>query len=220
MTSTPTKKQLTHDRIVQTAAQAMRRGGFAGVGVADVMKQAGLTHGGFYAHFPSRDALLCEALEQAGRESADRIARHAEARAAKGGSAFRAFIENYLSEAHLAALDGGCPVAALAADMPRQSSAVSRAGAERVRSLIAAVQRRLPTGRGARRGRGDRGAARRRRAARTRARRGRGSESAAGRDAARNCSRTTTPLPTPEHRTDAPSPSAAPLNMTIIISAR
>ena len=146
MTSTPTKKQLTHDRIVRTAAQAMRRGGFADVGVADVMRQAGLTHGGFYAHFPSRDALLCEALEQAGRESADRIARHAEARAAKGGSAFRAFIENYLSEAHLAALDGGCPVAALAADMPRQSSAVSRAGAERVRSLIAAVQRRLPTG--------------------------------------------------------------------------
>ena len=60
--------------------------------------------------------------------------------------AFRAFVENYLSEAHLAALDGGCPVAALAADMPRQSSAVSRAGAERVRSLIAAVQRRLPKG--------------------------------------------------------------------------
>ena len=147
MTSAPSKKQLTHDRIVQTAAQAMRRGGFAGVGVADVMKQAGLTHGGFYAHFASRDALLCEALEQAGRESAERIARHAEARAAKGASPFRAFVDNYLSEAHVAALDAGCPVAALAADMPRQSTAVSRAGAERVRGLIAAVQKRLPKGR-------------------------------------------------------------------------
>ena len=144
MATMPSKKQLTHERIVQTAAQAMRRGGFAGVGVADVMKRAGLTHGGFYAHFPSRDALLCEALEEAGRESAERIARHAEAHAAKGGSPFRAFVENYLSEAHLNSSDGGCPVAALAADMPRQSEAVSRAGAERVRSLIAAVQRRLP----------------------------------------------------------------------------
>jgi AcrR family transcriptional regulator len=47
MTTQPSKKQLTHERIVATAAQAIRRGGFAGVGVADVMKQAGLTHGGF-----------------------------------------------------------------------------------------------------------------------------------------------------------------------------
>ena len=48
------------------------RDGYAGVGVADVMKEAGLTHGGFYAHFDSRDALLVEALERAGRESASR----------------------------------------------------------------------------------------------------------------------------------------------------
>ena len=144
MTSAPSKKQLTHERIVQAAAQAIRRGGFSGLGVADVMKQAGLTHGGFYAHFASREALICEALEQAGRDSAERIARHAEARVAKGVSPFRAFVENYVSDAHCAALEAGCPVAALAADMPRQSADVSRAGAERVRSLIAAVQRRLP----------------------------------------------------------------------------
>ena len=74
MDSKPGKKQLTHDRIVDTAARALRRDGFAGVGVAEVMKEAGLTHGGFYAHFASREALLREALERSGRDSAGRMA--------------------------------------------------------------------------------------------------------------------------------------------------
>jgi AcrR family transcriptional regulator len=144
MSTTPTKKELTHDRIVETAAQAIRRHGFAGVGVADVMKQAGLTHGGFYAHFASRDALLCEALDRAGRDSAERITRFAAAREAKGASPFRAFVENYLADVLLASLEHGCPVAALASDMPRQAAAVSEASAARVRGLIANVARRLP----------------------------------------------------------------------------
>ena len=146
MTTPPSKKQLTHERIVATAAQAIRRGGFAGVGVADVMKQAGLTHGGFYAHFPSRDALLREAIEHAGRDSSARIGATAGAREAKGVAPLRAFIERYLSEAHLVATDSGCPVAALAAELPRQSREVMQAGAERVRALIAALERRLPQG--------------------------------------------------------------------------
>ena len=145
MSTAPTKKELTHDRIVETAAQAIRRHGFAGVGVADVMKQAGLTHGGFYAHFASREALLCEALDRAGRDSAERITRFAAAREAKGASPFRAFVENYLADALLASLEHGCPVAALASDMPRQAPAVSEASAARVRGLVASVERRLPT---------------------------------------------------------------------------
>ena len=62
MDSQPSRKELSHERIVATAARAIRRGGFHGVGVADIMKEAGLTHGGFYAHFSSRNALLAEAL--------------------------------------------------------------------------------------------------------------------------------------------------------------
>ena len=65
-----TKREQTHARIVEAAARALRREGFAGVGVADVMKQAGLTHGGFYAHFASREALLLEAVERAAAEGA------------------------------------------------------------------------------------------------------------------------------------------------------
>jgi len=102
MSRTPnSRKHETHQRIVEVAARALRREGYAGVGVADVMKEAGLTHGGFYAHFDSRDALLVEAVEKAGRESGDALARAVERRAAKGVSPFRALVEAYLAEVHL-----------------------------------------------------------------------------------------------------------------------
>ena len=69
MSRTPnSRKEETHERIVAVAARAIRRRGYAGVGVADVMKEAGLTHGGFYAHFESRDALIIEALERADKD--------------------------------------------------------------------------------------------------------------------------------------------------------
>jgi AcrR family transcriptional regulator len=97
MSRTPnTRKEDTHERIVSVAARAIRRQGYAGVGVADVMKEAGLTHGGFYAHFDSRDALLVEALERAGRESFEAVARGAQQRAGKGVSAWRSLVETYL----------------------------------------------------------------------------------------------------------------------------
>jgi len=144
MPSAPTRKELTHERIVETAARAIRRGGFRGVGVADIMKEAGLTHGGFYAHFPSRDALLAEALEHAGRDGHDRMARALAAPRAAGRSALRALVEGYLSEAHLRAAESGCPVAALVSEMPRQSPAVRKAAAQRVRGLLALVEGALP----------------------------------------------------------------------------
>src|SRR5947209_12193073 len=62
-------KEASHERIVGVAARAIRRSGYAGTGVADIMKEAGLTHGAFYAHFPSREAMLAEAADRAGAES-------------------------------------------------------------------------------------------------------------------------------------------------------
>ena len=145
MSRTPnSRKHETHERIVDVAARAIRRHGYAGVGVADVMKEAGLTHGGFYAHFDSRDALIIEALERAGRDSGEAVTRALERRAAKGVSAFRALVEAYLGDEHLASLETGCPVAALACDIPRQSDAVREASAVRVRRLVAGVQSALP----------------------------------------------------------------------------
>jgi AcrR family transcriptional regulator len=145
MSRTPnSRKEETHERIVDVAARALRRNGYAGVGVADVMKEAGLTHGGFYAHFDSRDALLVEALERAGRDSFEAVTRAAEQRAGKGVSPFRSLVEGYLADRHLASLETGCPVAALGSDMPRQSQAVREASAMRVQRLIAAVRATLP----------------------------------------------------------------------------
>jgi TetR/AcrR family transcriptional repressor of nem operon len=144
MDSTPSRKEITHERIVATAARAIRRGGFHGVGVADIMKEAGLTHGGFYAHFASRDALLAEALERAGQDAATSVTRGAAARQMRGASAFRAVVEGYLSERHLGNAESGCPVAALASEMPRQSPEVREASAQRVRGLVATVRRALP----------------------------------------------------------------------------
>jgi len=62
-------KEASHERIVDVAARAIRRSGYDGTGVADIMKEAGLTHGAFYAHFASREAMLAEAADRAGAQS-------------------------------------------------------------------------------------------------------------------------------------------------------
>ncbi|WP_342616142.1 TetR/AcrR family transcriptional regulator [Rhodoferax sp. GW822-FHT02A01] len=142
----PSRREATHERILEVASLALRRNGYSGVGVADVMKQAGLTHGGFYAHFPSRDALLAEAIARAGRDNADGTMRRIARKQAGGKSTLRALIEDYLSEAHLRDVEGGCVVAALSSEMPRQSPELQQAASERVRSLVNLVSHALPPG--------------------------------------------------------------------------
>jgi AcrR family transcriptional regulator len=144
MPSKPSRRETTHERIVEVAARALRRNGYAGVGVADVMKQAGLTHGGFYAHFPSRDALLAEAVVRAGYDGAALIGRRISLRRARGQNALRALIESYLCDAHLREVEDGCVVAALASDMHRQTPALQEPSAKCVRGLVAMVRQALP----------------------------------------------------------------------------
>jgi len=145
MSRTPnSRKEETHERIVAAAARSIRERGYSGLGVADVMKDAGLTHGGFYAHFESRETLLVEALEQAWRESAETMARATARRANKRESAFRSLVETYLADAALASKASGCPVAALSSEIPRQSQAVRDASAGGVRRLIDFVRTTLP----------------------------------------------------------------------------
>lgn len=146
MSTTPSRKELTHDRIVEVAARALRRSGYDGVGVAEVMKEAGLTHGGFYAHFASRNALLVEAMERAGRDSGAVLAERMARQQAEGASRFGALVNAYLSEQQLANAEFGCPVAALASEIPRQTEQVGDAARSRVLALIGAVQRVLPEG--------------------------------------------------------------------------
>ena len=144
MTANPSRKELSHDRIVTAAARAIRRGGFEGVGVADIMKEAGLTHGGFYAHFDSRNAMMAEAMDRAGQESAARLTQGMALRKSRGASDLRALVEAYLSDRHLEDIEAGCPVAALACEVPRQSPEVQEAAAQRVHGLLAIVGRALP----------------------------------------------------------------------------
>ena len=143
MSRTPnSRKEETHERIVDVAARAIRRHGYAGVGVAEVMKEAGLTHGGFYAHFDSREAMLAEAADRAGAHSVATLERVVAQAAPK--QAFRALVEAYLSRAHVDRAEFGCPAAALGSEMPRQSQTVREASSMRVQRLIAAVRATLP----------------------------------------------------------------------------
>ena len=146
MDKPPSRREISHQRIVDAAARAIRRSGYAGTGVADIMKEAGLTHGGFYAHFESRDALLAEAVTKAGRDNAAWFEQRAAAQADSGASALRVVIENYLRPEHLAGVETGCVVSAVLSEMPRQTPEVRAASADRVRRLIERVRKALPAG--------------------------------------------------------------------------
>lgn len=146
MTTNLTRKEQSHERIVEVAARAIRRAGYRGVGVADIMNEAGLTHGGFYAHFASRDALLVEAMQQASRDNQAALSESMTRRIAKGHSRFSALVWAYLHDAHLDRAENGCVVAALASEMTRQSDAVQQEARRRVAGLIEFVRSAMPQG--------------------------------------------------------------------------
>jgi TetR/AcrR family transcriptional repressor of nem operon len=104
-----------HERILREATRLFRERGLDGAGVADIMKAAGLTHGAFYAHFPSKEALEAEAVDRAFAQSDSRVY----ALTANAGDAKRAFLDSYLSGAHRDHPGTGCPVAALGPEIAR-----------------------------------------------------------------------------------------------------
>ncbi len=120
-----------HERILREAARLFRERGFDGAGVADIMKAAGLTHGAFYAHFPSKDALQAEAVERAFAQSDNRIY----ALTANAGDPKRAFLDGYLSAAHRDHPGSGCIMAALGPEIARDSAA-RRPFTQRVKHMI------------------------------------------------------------------------------------
>lgn len=146
MPTPATRKELTHDRILDVASRAIRRAGYDGVGLAAIMKEAGLTHGGFYAHFASRDALLAEATQRAGRDTGAVLAERLRRAQAEGTSAFVALVTTYLADAQLDNAECGCVVAALASEIPRQADEVADAARARVLGLVELVRRTLPPG--------------------------------------------------------------------------
>ncbi len=140
--STPSRKELTHERILDAAARLVRRNGYAATGVAEVMNEAGLTHGGFYAHFDSRTQLLAEAADRASGKTLERLRKAAER--AGPDEALDAYIDHYLSDAHLEAPETGCSLAALGTETPRQAPEVRRVAGRRLKETIDFVERQLP----------------------------------------------------------------------------
>jgi TetR/AcrR family transcriptional repressor of nem operon len=126
-------KAESHERIVQIAAARFREAGLDGIGVADLMKEAGLTHGGFYRHFDSRDQLVAEAVEHALAQGAQRLGRVV---ARSGGEAFAAVVEAYLNRAHVDHPGSGCALVALAADVARSGSPARAAYTRQVRQYL------------------------------------------------------------------------------------
>ena len=135
-------KDATHERIVSVAARAIRRSGYDGTGVADIMKEAGLTHGGFYSHFPSREAMLAEA---AGRACAESAAAVAEVVASvPPDQALASLLGAYLSREHLERIDVGCPLAALGSETSRQVPEVRRVATRHIKEMIDLIARQSP----------------------------------------------------------------------------
>lgn len=135
-------KDATHERIVSVAARAIRRSGYDGTGVADIMKEAGLTHGAFYAHFTSREAMLAEA---AGRACAESAAAATDVVASvPPDMALASMLSAYLSREHLQHAEIGCPLAALGSETPRQASEVRRVATRHIKEMIDLVARQSP----------------------------------------------------------------------------
>ena len=124
----------THARIVRKASVRLREKGAHGIGVADLMKEAGLTHGGFYAHFDSREALVIEAFNYA----MDRSMEHWRKTAAQipADKRFSTIVDSYLTALHRDDPGHGCAVPTLGAEIARESAKTRRAFAAKLEEMI------------------------------------------------------------------------------------
>jgi TetR/AcrR family transcriptional regulator, transcriptional repressor for nem operon len=132
---------LNRDRIIDAAGALFRAKGFGGVGVADIMKAADLTHGGFYGHFASKDDLVAQASKRAMARAATNWERVV---ADAPDAPFAALLKNYLSERHRDDPGKGCVFAALAVDASRSGKVVRSAFAEGLESLLDILADAIP----------------------------------------------------------------------------
>ena len=131
-----TKEQAEANRrkIIETAATLFMKHGFNGVGIAEIMKTAGFTHGGFYNHFKSKQDLEGEATA---------AAFDLRPKLMKRPDSLRQYLESYLSERHVKWPERGCPVAAMGADVPRESEPVRKSFADGVEDMLTMLESHL-----------------------------------------------------------------------------
>ena len=142
MRRTREQKRQTHEEILRTATRAFREHGFDGVGVAELMSQAGLTHGGFYAHFASKDNLLGEAaaygLEENGRSFFDAAAQ------AAPDDPLREILRRYISRSHRDTPSEGCVIPSLAGEIAREPEEVRRRFTDALETYLARLAEHAP----------------------------------------------------------------------------
>ncbi|WP_109477060.1 TetR/AcrR family transcriptional regulator [Paraburkholderia sp. C35] len=132
------EKAETHHRIVDVASRRFRELGLDGISVADIMKEAGLTVGGFYKHFDSRDELVAEALAAACEQM--------EESGLTSQPTLKKSIQTYLSEAHRDDITSGCPISALVNDTARSTDDAREVYTERVEASLALLESQMPEG--------------------------------------------------------------------------
>lgn len=137
------EKAESHEQIVRVAAARFREAGLDGIGVAELMKEAGLTHGGFYRHFESREELVAEAIERALRDGSQKAAS---VEALPRPVALVALVDGYLSAAHRDQLASSCAVTTLAADVARSTERARSAYTQQVGSYLELLTRLIATG--------------------------------------------------------------------------
>ncbi|WP_166296587.1 TetR/AcrR family transcriptional regulator [Bradyrhizobium sp. 2S1] len=135
-------KQETHARIVKKAATRLRERGAHGIGVADLMKDAGLTHGGFYAHFDSREALVIEAFSYAMDRAIERWRKVAADIPPE--KRLSTIIDGYLSAVHRDDPGQGCAIPALGAEIARESPKTRKAFALKLDQMIDMIADQIP----------------------------------------------------------------------------
>jgi TetR/AcrR family transcriptional regulator, transcriptional repressor for nem operon len=131
------EKERSHEAIVHAAAASVREKGLSATSVGDVMGAVGLTHGGFYAHFASRDGMLVAAFERAfseGRATIESLM------ARRRGERLKSFTSIYLSKLHVSHPEVGCAAAALAVDSARSTPEVNEAFADGVAGYLASLE--------------------------------------------------------------------------------
>jgi TetR/AcrR family transcriptional repressor of nem operon len=128
-------KRATRGRIVATASSAIRTHGVGGTGVADIMKAAGLTHGGFYAHFASKDELVSQAIAFASEQSRSRLAEVAGKAALE--KKLQAVAGAYLTADHSRHPERGCSIASLGSELTRGEGPANQTFGKAVRARLA-----------------------------------------------------------------------------------
>ena len=129
------------ERIIEAAGALLRANGFSGIGVADIMKAADLTHGGFYGHFNSKDDLVAQACRKVTAQAADNWQRTA---AKSSGDAYAALLTRYLQPRHRDEPGQGCVFASLGADAARSGRGVQDAFADGLEPLIDLLAKSAP----------------------------------------------------------------------------